>query len=197
MNRYLYALVRYYIIFFSFIKNRLFMKLYGVSYGSSLHTCGGVIFRKSDGKISIGNNVTINSHILANPIGGDSKTILAVFGSKSELIICDNVGISNAAIVAHCHICIGEGTIIGSGCKIYDTDFHSIYPEFRHSGNTHVKSSPINIGKNVFVGAHSLILKGVTVGEGSVIAAGSIVTRNIPPYEIWGGNPARFIRKLY
>lgn len=52
------------------------------------------------------------------------------------------------------------------------------------------------IGKNVFVGMNSLIVNSVTIGDEGVVAAGSIVTRDIPPKEVWGGNPARFIKKL-
>ncbi|WP_407947752.1 acyltransferase [Pontiella desulfatans] len=58
------------------------------------------------------------------------------------------------------------------------------------------KSSPIKIGNDVFVGTNSIILKGATIGDRSIIAAGSIVSGSIPPDEIWGGNPARLIRKI-
>ena len=55
---------------------------------------------------------------------------------------------------------------------------------------------PIAIGDNAFIGAHSTILKGVTIGANSIIGAASLVTTNIPDNEIWGGNPAKFIRKI-
>lgn len=51
------------------------------------------------------------------------------------------------------------------------------------------------IGKNCFIGAHSVILPGVTVGDGSVVAAGSVVNRDVPPGSIVGGNPAKLIRE--
>jgi len=59
-----------------------------------------------------------------------------------------------------------------------------------------VKSAPIVIEDGAFVGGSSLIMKGVTIGRHSIVAAGSVVTKDIPPNEIWGGNPAKFIRKL-
>lgn len=52
------------------------------------------------------------------------------------------------------------------------------------------------IGDNVLIGAHSIILKGVTIGNNAVVAAGSVVSRSIPANELWGGNPAKFIKKI-
>jgi len=86
--------------------------------------------------------------------------------------------------------------MIGGGCKIWDTDFHSIYPEDRINGNINSLNSPVIIGNNVFIGGFSIILKGVTIGDNAVIGAGSVITKNIPANEIWAGNPAKFIRKL-
>ena len=59
-----------------------------------------------------------------------------------------------------------------------------------------VKSAPIIIGDYVFIGARCVICKGIEIGERSIIAAGSIVTKNIPAGEIWGGSPAKFIKKI-
>ena len=52
------------------------------------------------------------------------------------------------------------------------------------------------IGSHVFIGVDTVICKPVTIGDGAVIGAGSVVTKNIPPYELWAGVPARFIKKL-
>ena len=60
-----------------------------------------------------------------------------------------------------------------------------------------INSAPVIIKDGVFIGADTLILKGVTIGEKSVIGAGSIVTRNVPAGKIWAGNPAKFLRRLY
>ena len=58
------------------------------------------------------------------------------------------------------------------------------------------KSKNVHLKKNVFIGAHSIILKGVTIGENSIIGAGSVVSKNIPPNQVWGGNPIKFIKDL-
>ena len=93
-------------------------------------------------------------------------------------------------------ITIGAYSNLGGGVKVYDTDFHSLDSQVRLNGDTDIKSRPVVIGKRVFVGGHSIILKGVTIGDDSVIGAGSVVTKNVPAGEIWAGNPARFIKKV-
>ena len=60
----------------------------------------------------------------------------------------------------------------------------------------HRKCAPVVIGDDVFVGAKCIILKGVTIGKGAIIGAGSVVTKNIPARQIWAGNPAKFIREI-
>lgn len=86
---------------------------------------------------------------------------------------------------------------MGGGVKLYDTDFHSIYYEERmRKIDPGIKSKPILIKEGAFIGAHSIVLKGVTIGKYSVIGAGSVITKDIPDNEVWAGNPARFIKKL-
>ena len=80
-----------------------------------------------------------------------------------------------------------------------DSNFHSINWIERQNpelDKQNAKSEEINIGNNVFIGARSIICKGVNIGDRSIVAAGSVVVRSIPANEIWGGNPAKFIKKL-
>jgi acetyltransferase-like isoleucine patch superfamily enzyme len=102
---------------------------------------------------------------------------------------------SNAMIAAYEHVFIGKHVNLGAGCKIMDTDFHSLDLDERIR-NVNIPHRPVRIEDGVFIGTEAMILKGVTVGAESVVAAGAIVVKSIPPGEIWGGNPARFIRKL-
>lgn len=107
------------------------------------------------------------------------------------------MGISNSTIVCWRRIEIGDFVNIGGDCKIWDTDFHSTDPVSRvHKDNVNVKTQDIKICDYAFIGGGSIILKGVIIGRNSVIAAGSVVTKSIPDNEIWGGNPASFIRRL-
>ena len=78
--------------------------------------------------------------------------------------------------------------------EVYDSDFHDLHPERRMNGEP--KTAPVVIGSNVFVGSNARILKGVTIGDNSVIANSSVVVHSIPPNVIAGGNPARVLEPL-
>ena len=116
-----------------------------------------------------------------------------------KLIIGKQVGISNTVIQCHEEIVIGNYVNIGDGCLIMDTNFHST--DWRERADRTLdtkrkKSAPIVIGDYVFIGARAIICKGVTIGEKSIIAAGSVVIKDVPPNVIVGGNPCRIIKAI-
>lgn len=169
-----------------------------VQVGKSCHFRGRVYFKTVGNRfphIKIGNHVNINSSLKSDPIGGQTKTILYT-RNQGRIEIGDRVGMSNTAIVAENSVTVGEYTNIGGGTKIYDTDFHSLNSMDRLNGDKNVRSTPVTIGKRVFIGGHCIILKGVTIGDDAVIGAGAVVSRDVPCGEIWAGNPAVFIRKI-
>ena len=126
------------------------MLLSGIKYGNDFCSCGNILFRKFGGIITVGNRVTINSHVTADPIGGDCKTMF-VTTITGNIKIGNNVGISNTAFFSSNEIVVEDDVCIGAGCKIYDTNFHSIYPHYRLSGNTHVKTAPVVIKSKAFI----------------------------------------------
>ena len=105
-----------------------------------------------------------------------------------------NGGYANIGCQIRCRnkITIGKNVAIAHNVSIMDSDFHRIHDE---SGRHINPSRPVVIGDNVWIGRNSIILKGVTVGEGAVIAAGSVVTKDVPPHCIAAGVPARVIRR--
>lgn len=149
------------------------------------------------GTIYIGADTIINSGRDWNIIGGDSRTVLRTV-AKGSIQIGRNVGISNSALVSGGEgIIIEDDVLIGGGCKIYDTDFHSItYKQRMCFPDQNIHTAPVCLKKGCFIGAHSIILKGVTIGEYSVVGAGSVVTKDIEGGQIWAGNPAKFIKKI-
>lgn len=95
---------------------------------------------------------------------------------------------SNAQIVCAKSITIGKGVAIGDGVLIRDTDDHDLcYDGYR-------KSAPVVIGDHVWIGQRATILKGVTIGDGAVIAAGAVVTKDVPANTVVGGVPARVLK---
>ena len=90
---------------------------------------------------------------------------------------------------------LGNQILVGGGTKIYDTDFHWLEFERRMS-ELGGATNPVVIKDGAFIGAHCIILKGVTIGEKSIVGAGSVVTKSIPDGEIWAGNPAKYIRRI-
>lgn len=170
------------------------LKLRNATIGQGF-LCNGHLYVYGVGTINIGDNVTINSSIDANPVSGSSYSSISMEGGT--LTIGNGVGISNTSITCYSSINIEDMVAIGAGCMIADSDFHSLDVEERHmSCDPGVKSAPITIQYGAFIGARSIILKGVNIGRESVVAAGSVITKSIPDKEVWGGNPARFIRKL-
>ena len=87
-------------------------------------------------------------------------------------------------------ITIEEGVFITSGCKILTHFIDPSWGDFNH-----MKRGKVYICKNVFIGMNVVIVKPVTIGESSIIGANSVITKDIPPFEIWGGNPAILIQK--
>jgi acetyltransferase-like isoleucine patch superfamily enzyme len=144
--------------------------------------------------ILIGANLILCSNPRKNSIGVFQKVIIKALNPHAKIKIGNNVGISGASISGK-DITIGNNVLIGSGVLITDSDAHPIHPELRQYGQ-YIKSKPIVIEDDVFVGARSIILKGVTIGAGSVIGAGSIVVKDIPPMSIASGNPAKVISEI-
>jgi len=145
----------------------------------------------------IGENFKMNSGAKYSDSGVNGKCRIEA-RDTAILTIGNNVGMSDVTITCHERITIGNNVLLGVGAQIRDTDNHSLNPEDRINGLDwkNKKSSPIIISDNVFIGAYSFILKGVTVGNNSIIGACSVVTKNIPNNEIWAGNPARFIKPI-
>lgn len=147
--------------------------------------------------IFIGSDVTINSGFRYNLIGGDSRTIFRTI-DDGIIIIGNNVKMSNVSLVAFKNITIEDKVMIGGGVKIYDSDFHSLNAFIRNTPPFYndICSKGVLIRKGAFIGAHSIVLKGVTIGTDSIVGAGSVVSCSIPDGEVWGGAPAKFIRKI-
>ena len=180
---------------FDALYNAVVLKLRKVQRGKCVKI-NGKIYICGKGTIEIGDNVVINTCRRSNQIGGDTRAILNT-AHRGHIKIGNRSGLSNCTIVSRESVTIGEDVRIGGSCRIYDTDFHAISFEERIEKNdSNVISKPIEIKDGAFIGAFSIILKGVTIGKHSVIGAGSVVTKDVPDGEVWAGNPAKFIKRI-
>ena len=160
---------------------KFYLKLRGCKIGKNFTAMGRPgINRKRGSAIILGDHVTICSSGMANPVAEGGRCRLATLSPDAKIILHDRVGISSTIICAATHVEIGEGTIIGGGVLIMDTDFHPRNSDGTWGSDAEAVSAPVIIGKNCFIGARAIILKGVSIGDGASIGANSVITKDIP-----------------
>jgi acetyltransferase-like isoleucine patch superfamily enzyme len=143
------------------------------------------------GRIVLGDGVLIASALRANPLGLSQPSVLRAMAPGAQVILGPGSGLSGSVLCAGSSIEIGEGTILGAGVMVIDTDFHVPSGDFGWINDIAGTSRPIKIGRGVFIGTRAIILKGVTVGDRAVIGAGAVVSKDVPPRHVAVGNPAR------
>ena len=147
--------------------------------------------------LRIGAFCILRSKADSNPIGIDHPITFCTLAADAQIVIGSRVGISGGTLCARESIEIGDGTLIGANTYIFDNDFHPMDPDARARDDySAVRSAPVRIGSNVFIGTRSIILKGVTIGDNAIIGAGSVVTHSIPANTIAAGNPCKICGQL-
>lgn len=184
--------------------NRLYLGLIGIKYGKNLKVLNKIYVR-GKGKVIIGDNLLFTSGDDLNPLCRNIRGMMftATYG---EIHIGNNVGISSACLWAQQKITIGDNVNIGADCLIIDTDAHSHNYLERRRGHAidageskHTRiipTAPIVIEDDVWIGTRCIILKGVHIGARSIIAAGSVVVKDIPADSVAGGNPCKVIKPI-
>ncbi len=140
---------------------------------------------------------------------GDHSTVRAFLTfekPQSEITIGKQTYIGKSHLSVSMQIFIGNNVLISWGVTIVDHNSHSIsYSQraqdifdWKNGGKnwSNVACKPVHIGDKVWIGFNSIILKGVTIGEGAIVGAGSVVTRDVPAWTIVAGNPAKTIREI-
>lgn len=145
--------------------------------------------------IGIGDNFYFSSGNGVNPIASNLQGAIYLENGAS-LKIGNNVGMSSTRLWIHESARIGNNVKIGGCVLITDTDAHPMDYMARRSSTEGTKSAPVVIEDDVWVGAHCIILKGVTIGARSIIGAGSVVTKSIPADCVAAGNPCKVIKNL-
>jgi len=164
----------------------------GCKFGPSFHV--RIDLPREDAALRIGNRCILANQFVFDAPGG-------------RVIVGDGVFINaNTLVISRSCIEIGNAVKIGWGCVIDDHDSHSLsyldrikehdialagYPDPRAVG-----TAPIRICDHAWLGFDVVVLKGITIGEGAVVGARSVVTRDIPPWTIAAGNPARVVKEI-
>lgn len=175
-------------------------KLFGLTVGKNVKCYGGVhILRAPGSTIVIGNDVNIVSSSWRSSASSlYAKVKFRTLSKTAKIIIGDNVSLNGTSIAARSRaIKIGSNTMIASDVMIVDSDCHSQWPpETRIADPAFETDADVEIGKYVWIGSRSILLKGVHVGDNSIVAAGSVVVKDIPSNVVAGGVPARILRQL-
>lgn len=168
------------------------------SCGKNLDVYGNVILRSKTGGVEIGDGVQLISSSWRSSTGALNHPVkLRTFSKEARIIIESGCGLNGTCIISRSTVVqVGSETIIAPNVTIMDSDFHIPWPpekRMTYSGVEH--DAPVFIGKRVWIGANTIILKGVTIGDNTVIGAGSVVVKDIPPNVLAAGNPARVVRE--
>ena len=175
--------------------NRFMFRLKGVTFGRNM-TIQGKLSLIGEGNITIGDNFYMSSGDHVNPIISNMQGAFFTDNPKANINIGNNVGMSSTRMRISKGLTIGDNVKIGACVLLIDTDSHPIDYKVRRVSNEGTQSAPITIEDDVWIGAHSIVLKGVTIGARSIIGAGSVVTKSIPADCIAAGNPCRVIKSL-
>ena len=155
-----------------------------------------ILIFSSNAKLILGNNVTLKSNKKSYHLHMHSPTKIMADKKDAIITIGDNTRINGACIHAYKNIEIGANCLIAANTEIFDCSGHDLSMENPANRiNTHGSIKNVIIGNNVWIGANCIIMPGVNIGDDSVIAAGSVVIKDIPSKCIVGGNPAKIIKE--
>lgn len=170
-------------------------RLRGLRLGAGWRCYGlPIIQRHRQSEIRIGKRLELRSSPASNPLGANRPVIISARRPGASITIGDDFGMTGGSLVCDQRISIGDRVWLGANVIVADTDFHPLESERRQSQPLAANTAPVTIEDDVFVGMHALILKGITIGAGAVVAAGSVVVRDVPPGSLVAGNPARVMR---
>jgi acetyltransferase-like isoleucine patch superfamily enzyme len=153
------------------------------------------------GRVRLGPGVTVRGTLGVHRgtrvvIGADTRLRKRVrITGGGRLTVGSNTLLNGCWVGASSEVSIGDWCLI-SDCDISDTDYHNLDPERRHEDPDHRVTKPVRLGRNVWVGARAQVLKGVAVGDDSVVGAGAVVREDVPPGVVVIGNPAVVVKRF-
>tara|TARA_B100000686_G_C16704555_1_gene925490 strand:+ start:20 stop:589 length:570 start_codon:yes stop_codon:yes gene_type:complete len=148
------------------------------------------------GEIAVGDGVIFGCFPSPGYYNGYSHVEARDIHSKVQIGSGTAINNNFLAIAYNANIIIGPRCLIGSNVEILSSDFHNLSPDQRWDSNIRPSAKDVIIGENVWIGNSSKILKGVKVGDNSVIAAGAVVIKDVPENVVVAGNPAKEVKKI-
>lgn len=167
---------------FGTLLTRWRLALRGARPGPRFFALGGVPRLRGRGAIRIGTQVNMQCDIAPVWLEAASGAHITI-GDRAFL----NAGVE---VTAHLGVTIGAHCRIGPHCALVDTNHHPVHQD------DPVRVAPITLGRNVWLGRSVIVLPGTTIGDHSVVAAGSVVSGTIPPGQVWRGNPATYVKDV-
>ena len=170
---------------------------HGVDWRRGWRIFGRPVIQKHRGSsITMGDGLVLRFWPRSNPLAPKTPVVLSTRREEAVIEIGDNCGFTGTTLVAAEQIKIGDRVQVGGNASIVDFDFHPLTPEERADDFNAGDHAPIVIHDDVFIGMESLILKGVELGEGCVVGAGSVVTQDVPARAVAAGNPANVVGQV-
>ncbi len=175
---------------------RLMFALYGIRWQRGWRIFGMPLIQRYRGSVmEFGDGLELRSWRSSNPLTPNHPCVFSTRTAQAVIRVGPRCGFTGATVVAFESIQIEADVLVGANAIIVDGDFHPLDLTQRLPGQVG-RVKPVVIHDHVFIGMNSLILKGVEIGRGSVIGAGSVVVDSVPPGVMAAGNPARMIREL-
>ena len=172
---------------------RALQKFPGINIAEGTKVVFSKIIPKSGCSLTIGSNSMINGSLIFDREG-------------ASIQIGERTFIGGSTLVSAEKITVEDDVLISWGCTVVDHNSHAISWKHRSSDVMdwmdgekdweHVERKAVTIHSKAWIGFNAIILKGVTIGEGAIVGAGSVVTNDVPPYTIVAGNPAKIIREI-
>lgn len=179
--RFIFRQVQSFLFFFRILKLKILYPGIKIDFKSKIHNNCSIVCVKG-GKLIISNsNILFGTHILAD--------------SSSTLSIQDSFIGRNCVITSKERVIIKKDCLIAEMVVIRDQD-HAVYIINEENPREEFFTAPVEIGENVWIASKATILKGVTIGKYSVIAASAVITKDVPAYEVWGGVPGKFVKQI-
>lgn len=178
---------------------RKLLKKHGVSLSKSVAVYGPIlVYRHPGSSITVGEDVVLAASPRRNSLEARGPVILRTMSKHSRISIGRESGLTSVTLSAAESIQIGKRVLMGSGVIVTDSDHHvTSTAKRRHLGiPAPLAEHRVIVEDDVFIGARAIVLKGVTIGRGSVIGAGSVVTKDVPPFSIAAGNPCKVVASV-